>query len=356
MTSRTKRWIWIGAGVVVVGAGVGFWTTRHHSTIATGTSAVSAYLAESASKGAFTGQVSASGTIAPLNEATVQSPSQGSVSQLHVKLGQKVAKGQSLATLSTGQTRTSPITGTVVNLAASASSYVTAGQTLLTVANMNTVYANVSVSEDAIRNVKAGQAVTVTVPALPNKKFSGTVVTVGALGTSSSGGSVSYPVTVHINKPSGILLGMSASASITTGTLTGAVYVPTSAVETVNGEAEVLVPLKTLPTPSFGSGGLSGRSFGGSGGGFGGSGGGFGGGNFPRSTSATHATVTIPVAHKVVLGLTNGTATQIISGITGGEQILVPNPAAQTSNTTSGRGFGGGGIGLRVGFGGGLGG
>ncbi|NMP24777.1 efflux RND transporter periplasmic adaptor subunit [Sulfobacillus harzensis] len=356
MKSRVKLWAWVGVGVVVVGGGVGYWATRQHYPTAAATGRLAAYLAEAAQQGTFEGQISASGTIAPTNEATVQSPQTGQISQIHVKLGQTVTQGETVATLTGGQTVTSPIAGTVVSLDASAGSYVSAGETLLIVANMNTVYAQVTVSEDDVRNVKVGDTVKLTLPALPNKSYSGTVTTVGDLGSSGSSGTVTYPVTVTVSNPSGILLGMSVTATIDTGTITDAVYVPTSAIETVNGQEEVLVPKKSLPTPSFGSGGFGGTGAGGfGGGGFGGRGSSSARGSFSRTAT------TVPVAKAVVVGLTNGSDTQIVSGLSAHQQILVPNPAAQTSSGASsptgrfGGGFGVGGFG-GPGLGGGFGG
>ncbi|MCY0877546.1 MAG: HlyD family efflux transporter periplasmic adaptor subunit [Firmicutes bacterium] len=367
MKASTKRWIYVGIGVVIVGGAAGFVASRSHQARAAASPAISAYLVETARKGTFEGQVTASGTIAPANEATIEAPTSGQISQVKVSLGQTVAQGQTVATLSNGQTITSPIAGTVVNLNTSTGGYVSAGETIMTVANMKTIYADVTVSEDDIRNVKVGQSVTLTLPALPNKTYSGTVSTVGALGSSGSSGTVSYPVTIKISKPTGILLGMSVNATIDTGTVDNAIYVPTSAIETVNGQAEVLVPEKTLPTPTFGGfgggagfGGFGGGAFGG-GGGFGGfGGGGFGGSGSSSASAAFHRTATtIPVAKPVVLGLTNGTETQIVSGLSANQQVLVPNPAATTSTTgTSSRpgfgGFGGGfgGLGGFRGFGG----
>ncbi|PSR22135.1 MAG: biotin attachment protein [Sulfobacillus acidophilus] len=361
MKAKTKLWTWIGVGVVVVGGGVGYLVTRAHSTATASTTHIAAYMAETVKRGTFEGEVTTSGTVSPANEATVQAPQVGEVSQMHVSLGQKVKAGQTVATMANGQTITSPIAGTVVDLNTASGSYVSAGETLLTVANMNTVYAQVTVSEDDIRNVKTGQTVDLTLPALPNKTYTGKITAVGALGSSSSSGTVTYPVSIKIASPSGILLGMSVNATIDTGTVSNAIYVPTSAIEPVNGQAEVLVPDESLPTPSFGSGGFGGfGGFSGASGGFGGSSGGFGGGAAGfggRSAALTHTATTIPVAKSVVLGLSNGTETQIVSGLSANQQILVPNPAAETSTTTSISGhpaFGGGfgGVGGFGGFGG----
>jgi HlyD family secretion protein len=204
-----------------------------------------------------------------------------------------------------------------------------------------------------VTQVKTGQSATLTVSALPGKTFDGTVTAVGELGTSSSG-SVSYPVTVKITKPTGILLGMSANVTIDTGTVSDATYIPTSAIENVNGVDEVMIPRSALPTSSspFGGGGFGGGGFGG--GGFGG-GGDFGGASGFGGSSSFHRVAakidkTIPVSVTVKVGLSNGTDTEILSGLDGAKQVLEANPADTSTTTTSGAGhFGGFG-----GFGGGF--
>lgn len=346
MANTRKIVMWSAGGVLVILIGfIAIGKLTQHKTTGFGAATASQYLAEHVTHGSFSGSVTASGTIVPTTEATIESPSTTGISQIGVKLGQKVSANASVATLANGASVDSPIAGTVVSIAESSGNYVTAGETIATVANLSTLYASITVPEESITQVKAGQSATITLPSLPGKSFTGTVVSVGELGSSSSSGSVTYPVNIAITAPSEILLGMSASVSIDTGNLTNALYVPTSAIETVNGQDEVLVPQKNLPTPSFS--GFGGGSGGNGYGGF--SGGGFGG----TSTHGSSRNIdrTIPVGVKVTVGLSNGTDTQILSGLSKNEQILVPTATSATTTTTHGGGFGGafGGVG---GFGG----
>ena len=195
--------------------------------------------------------------------------------------------------------------------------------------------------------VKRGQAVSITLPALPNKTFTGTVSEVGRQGSQGSNGIVAFPVTIKIKSPVGIMVGMSVTAVITTGRVAGAVWVPTAALTTSSGHEAVLVPSTSLPSAGFPGGfsGLGGSGGGGGGfpgGGFGGAGfGGFGAGSATRRLH-TLAT-TIPRAVDVTVGLTNTTETEILGGISANEKILVPNPAASsTSGAVAGRTFRGG--------------
>jgi HlyD family secretion protein len=334
--SRRSRWIWVVVAVVVVL--LLLWALRHRAAPSTATTAVPAYLAERASSGTFVGSVAASGNTAAAALATVQSPVAGSLTTLSVHQGQTVASGATIATLSNGTTITSPIAGTVVSVPLTAGSYVTQGTTVATIANTSTIYADVNVPEQYIATVKVGQSASVTLPALPNQTFNGTVTEVGEQGSPNTNGIVQFPVTIKLTRPTGVLIGLTANALIHTGTITHAVWVPTAALTNVNGQEAVLVPARALPTPSFP--GAFGGGFGGGGFGGGGQRGGFGlFGGFRRGFGTTTTTLTRSV--RVTVGLSNQSDTQIVSGLSAGQQILVPNPAA-SATTVGGAGGGGG--------------
>ena len=88
----------IGVGVVVLllaGAGIGTWlATRSGPASAAATSQ-----AETVSLGTITQTVSATGTIAPANQANVSFGVSGRVNDVDVTTGQQVAAGQTLATV-----------------------------------------------------------------------------------------------------------------------------------------------------------------------------------------------------------------------------------------------------------------
>lgn len=340
MRKGRRRALWTVSIVVVIVIGAGIYIRlQTRSAVSNAATTTPAYLVETVSSGKFTGQVQSSGNIAPNTEATIQSPVNSILSTLNVNLGQRVSAGAIIGTLASGQTLTTPIAGIVVNVATTAGSYVTTGQTIATVADTSSIYANLTVPEQYIADIAAGNTVALTLPALPNQTFSGQVTEVGRLGTANSQGTVQFPVTVKLGSESNVYLGMTANATITTGTVTNALAVPTAAIETINGRTAVLVPRSALPTPSYsfsgGTGGFSG------GGGYGARGGNFGGGTSGRGTLAT----TTPVPVYVKVGLSNTSQTQISSGLKTGEQVLIPNPAATTSNAS----------GMKSGIGGGLG-
>ena len=116
------------------------------------------------------------------------------------------------------------------------------GSTLMTIANMAAITAEVMVDEDDIVNVNIGQPVTVSVDALPDQKFQGTVTEVGdqallrSTGVSTSQSTAAtneakdFKVVVTLKDPSHLLKpGLSCTAKITTATANNAVAIPIQA-------------------------------------------------------------------------------------------------------------------------------
>ena len=100
------------------------------------------------------------------------------------------------------------------------------------------VAVNVSVDETDIESVKIGQTATLTLSALSDQTFEGTVSTISGA-DSESGGSVKYTVTILLDKKDGMRNGMSASAVINVEEASDTLTIPASAVQENNGSAFV---------------------------------------------------------------------------------------------------------------------
>jgi hypothetical protein len=173
--------------------------------------------------------------------------------------------------------------------------------------NVHRFTMDVSLSESDIGSVKIGQAATVTVNAASGQQFAAHVTAIGVLPSSSgSGSAVSYPVTLLLDQSSSSLkAGMSATADIVTAETSGI----------------------TVPTQAL-----------------------------------TGTTVTVvqngkQTARTVTTGLTGDSTTQIVSGLSAGDQVVVRSAVVTPSATSAAggqqaRGLGGGGFG-GGGFGGG---
>lgn len=166
----------------------------------------------------------------------------------------------------------------------------------------------INLTEIDITKVKVGDKATITLDAFADKTFTGRVVSVDTVGTTSSGVST-YPIIIAlvVENPN-IYPNMSASASIITASKDDVLKVPTSAVQTQNGESTVRV-MK----------------------------------NGQQQTVA------------VETGIASDTEIEIVSGLKEGDTVVTGTVSTATSGTgTSGRtqspfgGFGGGAMGGNV--------
>jgi HlyD family secretion protein len=116
------------------------------------------------------------------------------------------------------------------------------GSTLMTLADVSVITAEVKVDETDIVNVKLGQPAEVSIDAIPKKKFKGTVTEIGdqallrstGVATSQSTGSTQeakdFKVVVTLSEvPENLRPGLSATAKITTANKVGVLSIPIQA-------------------------------------------------------------------------------------------------------------------------------
>jgi HlyD family secretion protein len=217
---------------------------------------------------------------------------------------------------------TAPFDGTVTNLPVHEGETVvmgiqnSPGSTLMTVADMGVITAEVQVDETDIVNVKLGQSAEVTIDAIPNQTFKGTVTEIGdnaiirSTGVSTSeslAGSQEakdFKVVVTLtNPPDNLRPGLSTTAKITTGQAHDAVSIPIQAItmrsktdlDTEKKPAKVVD--KTLPAG-------------------------------PQAKKETDIQGVFVIKnkkaefHEVVTGLTGSTDIQVKSGLDPGDEII----------------------------------
>ncbi|HEY6349579.1 MAG TPA: efflux RND transporter periplasmic adaptor subunit [Candidatus Angelobacter sp.] len=125
------------------------------------------------------------------------------------------------------------------------------GSTLMTLANMSVITAEVQVDETDIVNVKLGQTADVTIDAIPGKTFKGEVTEIGdnaivrstglatSQSTASSQEAKDFKVVVRLkDPPQNIRPGLSATAKITTGTRSNTLAIPIQAL-TIRDSADL---------------------------------------------------------------------------------------------------------------------
>lgn len=193
--------------------------------------------------------------------------------------------------------------GSVINQQSSSSSNSSGTQSIGTITRQqNNLQASVSLTEMDVTKVTAGQKVTITLDAFPDKTFTGKVLLVDTNGKISSN-VTSYPAIIGFDSdPGNIYTNMAVSAKIITNVKDDVISVPVAAISTVNDQKIVKVLINGQVTPK-----------------------------------------------NVEIGQSNGLQTEITSGINEGDVVITStvSSAKKTSGSTSvfgGMGGGGGNV------------
>lgn len=176
------------------------------------------------------------------------------------------------------------------------SAYETAAFTIISQEN---VKISLSVDELDILSVEEGQTATVTLDALEDQEFEGTITKVGTFG-SSSGSSAKYTVEITIPKDEKMRIGMSASATIMIDEAEDAVLIPIAALQERGGSTFVY-------TEKGDDDSLSGEV-------------------------------------EVETGLSNGSQVEILSGLEAGDTVYYLKAESSDDSSDAMGGFGGGGF------------
>jgi HlyD family secretion protein len=170
------------------------------------------------------------------------------VDSAHGRVGQARASLTRVNDVLSKTTYTAPFNGTVTNLPVHEGETVvmgiqnSPGSTLMTVADMSIITAEVQVDETDIVNVKLDQQAEVTIDAIPNQTFKGKVTEIGdnaiirSTGVSTSQSTAGTQeakdfkvVITLIDPPDNLRPGLSTTAKITTGVAHDAVAIPIQA-------------------------------------------------------------------------------------------------------------------------------
>jgi HlyD family secretion protein len=201
----------------------------------------------------------------------------------------------------------SPIDGTIaqVDIVAGQNASANSSTAKIVIVGPGGNQVTTAVNDNQVGKVKPGQPATIT-PDGAGKPLTGKVVSIGALSSTSSGGSASFPVTISLDgSGTGLFAGSTASVAITLGNAKAAVTVPSSAVHSVGA-----------------------------------------------TSSVTALEDGKPATKRVTLGVVGATVTQITGGLNAGDEVVLADLSQALPSATTGagaRGLTGGGAGFRPG-------
>ncbi|MEH7083433.1 HlyD family efflux transporter periplasmic adaptor subunit [Neobacillus drentensis] len=249
-----KKLIWILVSVVVIGF-VGFQyykskTVSSEATAQTRTAVVQ--------QGKLEVKISGSGTVEPVTSEDIKATDDNNeIDEVLVSAGDKVSEGDELITFTDDSDPiTAPADGTITTVSVLEGERVTNGQVVAHLTDYKDLQTVVAVDELDITKIKKKQTVSLTVSAYPDTTYTGKVTAIAAEGTSANGTST-FDVTIHIDKPKNLKVGMSTEASILTQSKENALYVPVDGVYTNNNEKYVIVTAASTDSSSDASAGTS---------------------------------------------------------------------------------------------------
>lgn len=191
-------------------------------------------------------------TTDPQTGASTTTVSDSQVLQAESQVLQAQASVDDAATALAATIMRAPIAGTVLEVNGRVGSSSVAGGTgaagdttssdFVVVADLSKLEVAVSFSEADVANLAVRQAATVTFPALADVTAKGAITAIDPTGTASNS-VVTFGAVVRLaTVPKSLRLGQSASVSITTGSVTDVVVVP-SATVTTNGSGSTVTTL-----------------------------------------------------------------------------------------------------------------
>ena len=216
-----------------------------------------------------------------------------------------------------------PFDGVIAQLNVQNGDAVTSGTSIGTFITQQKV-ATISLNEVDAAKVQVGQKVMITFDAINGLSISGEVVGVDLVGTVSQG-VVSYNVQIGFDtQDPRVRSGMSISAAVITDVEQNVLVVPNTAIKSQGTASYVQKFATKVPATSVGGQGIT--------------------------------STTPPVSQQVQIGVSNDSSTEITSGLSEGDQIVVRTIAPTTTTTTTqapsllGGGAGGGGGGAARGL------
>jgi|GEM_PF-360912 len=247
-----------------------------------------------AQQGDITTYHSFSGNIEAKHRQTVTSETVMQISELFVKEGDQVKKGDILAETSSGQELSADIDGEVASVGVEEAVMVMAGVKLMEIVDYNNLEIKVRVDEYDLVYLEKGMAAQVKIGAL-NKELTGKIGSISKEGV-VAGGLTYFIAAIDLSREQTLKVGMSAEVRLVKASVKGVVTIPMYAVS-------------------------------------------FDAGNSPYVLKENPSGRRKPVRADIVTGINNGTEVEVKNGVSPGENILYTGGAGTGTASTAGMGF-----------------
>ena len=310
-----KKWIVsIVVIILVIGGGVtayGIYTSKQEEATIPAMETQTAV----AEVGNVEVNISGTGGISTINKEMLTTEENNAViEEVLVEVGDTVEEGDELITFEDDDLDPieAPFSGEITTLNVEAEDTISMETEMIEVTDYGNLQMVVNVDELDISKVKVGQGADIEVNALPDANFTGTVTSVSREANESEGSSVAqYAVNVIINEPTGIKVGMTAEAVITTESKENVVTVPIEAVQKQDDQYYVRIQTAEETNTST---------------------------EQEKSGTDEEASPVSQGTQKTVeVGLQNEEVAEIISGLSEGEEVVLPT-LQSSDDTESGMG------------------
>ncbi|MDF2535895.1 MAG: biotin/lipoyl attachment protein [Bacillales bacterium] len=233
-----KKWIMIIL-IVTVGLIAALWFTFFRTDAASDTTNKTSYQTATVTNGTLDVKVSASGTLAIINDQDIKTVEKDTVKAVNVSVGQVVDAGTTLITFDNGADAiVAPFAGTVTTVEVAVDDTVQDNQVLFHLTDYTKLKTVISVDELDINKIKLSQIADITIGAIDGVTYQGTVTNIAAIGTNQNG-VANFDVEITLNMNDNLKPGMSAEAVILIESKANALYLPIEAVQTANGKKYV---------------------------------------------------------------------------------------------------------------------
>lgn len=165
-----------------------------------------------ATTGSISNALSFSGNLSLINSASYTAASSSTVKAIYAPAGTDVKEDDKLLRLANGETVTAGFDGRVNVLSFAEGDAVSAGDTLVQIADFTHLRVTFRVDEYDISDVAVGQACTVTVTAL-EKSYDSTIAAIDYI-SASTGNVAYYSATAYVDVEGGALPGMQVTVTI----------------------------------------------------------------------------------------------------------------------------------------------